>query len=204
MVFQNPDSTLNPAWSTRAILTRAVRKLGGAAAAPCAPRSTSSPPTCASSPVPPSEAQRPLRRSEAAHRHRARLCRRPHAGRLRRACLGPRRVGAGEHPQPARGAADQGAGLVRLHQPRPRGRALHLRPHRRDVPGGAHRGRRAEEVFNPPHHPYTEALLSSIPKLDFDEKRSASPCAARCRASVIRRRAAASTRAATASSATSA
>ena len=28
MVFQNPDSTLNPAWSTRAILTRAVRKLG--------------------------------------------------------------------------------------------------------------------------------------------------------------------------------
>jgi len=29
MVFQNPDSTLNPAWSTRQILTRAVRKLGG-------------------------------------------------------------------------------------------------------------------------------------------------------------------------------
>jgi peptide/nickel transport system ATP-binding protein len=26
----------------------------------------------------------------------------------------------------------------------------------------------ADEVFNPPHHPYTEALLSSIPKLDFD------------------------------------
>jgi peptide/nickel transport system ATP-binding protein len=28
----------------------------------------------------------------------------------------------------------------------------------------------AEEVFNPPHHPYTEALLSSIPKLDFDSR----------------------------------
>ena len=27
----------------------------------------------------------------------------------------------------------------------------------------------AEDVFNPPHHPYTEALLSSIPKLDFDD-----------------------------------
>jgi peptide/nickel transport system ATP-binding protein len=27
----------------------------------------------------------------------------------------------------------------------------------------------AEEVFNPPHHPYTEALLSSIPTLDFDD-----------------------------------
>ena len=29
----------------------------------------------------------------------------------------------------------------------------------------------AEQVFNPPHHPYTEALLSSIPKLDFDAER---------------------------------
>jgi peptide/nickel transport system ATP-binding protein len=28
----------------------------------------------------------------------------------------------------------------------------------------------AEEVFNPPHHPYTEALLSSIPTLDFDDR----------------------------------
>jgi peptide/nickel transport system ATP-binding protein len=28
----------------------------------------------------------------------------------------------------------------------------------------------ADEVFNPPHHPYTEALLSSIPKLDFDSR----------------------------------
>ena len=29
MVFQNPDSTLNPAWSTRSILNRAVHKLSG-------------------------------------------------------------------------------------------------------------------------------------------------------------------------------
>jgi len=29
----------------------------------------------------------------------------------------------------------------------------------------------ADAVFNPPHHPYTEALLSSIPKLDFDSPR---------------------------------
>ena len=35
----------------------------------------------------------------------------------------------------------------------------------------------AEEVFNPPHHPYTEALLSSIPKLDFDERAAAHPAA---------------------------
>jgi peptide/nickel transport system ATP-binding protein len=33
----------------------------------------------------------------------------------------------------------------------------------------------AEEVFNPPHHPYTEALLSSIPTLDFGERRERIP-----------------------------
>ena len=35
----------------------------------------------------------------------------------------------------------------------------------------------AEDVFNPPHHPYTEALLSSIPKLDFDTSQPAHPLA---------------------------
>jgi peptide/nickel transport system ATP-binding protein len=29
----------------------------------------------------------------------------------------------------------------------------------------------AAEVFSPPHHPYTEALLSSIPTLDFESPR---------------------------------
>jgi len=33
----------------------------------------------------------------------------------------------------------------------------------------------AEQVFNPPHHPYTEALLSSIPKLDFDSEQQRIP-----------------------------
>ena len=33
----------------------------------------------------------------------------------------------------------------------------------------------ADEVFNAPHHPYTEALLSSIPKLDFDTERQRIP-----------------------------
>ena len=35
----------------------------------------------------------------------------------------------------------------------------------------------AAEVFSPPHHPYTEALLSSIPKLDFDSRTAAHPAA---------------------------
>ena len=41
----------------------------------------------------------------------------------------------------------------------------------------------SEEVFVPPHHPYTEALLSAIPTLDFEQPQSAHSAArARCRA----------------------
>ena len=34
----------------------------------------------------------------------------------------------------------------------------------------------SEDVFNPPHHPYTEALLSSIPTLDFQQARQRIRC----------------------------
>ena len=30
-------------------------------------------------------------------------------------------------------------------------------------------------MFDPPHHPYTEALLSSIPRLDFEKQRDRIP-----------------------------
>ena len=33
----------------------------------------------------------------------------------------------------------------------------------------------AELVFNPPHHPYTEALVSAIPTLDFDHPQQRIP-----------------------------
>ena len=33
----------------------------------------------------------------------------------------------------------------------------------------------AAEVFSPPHHPYTEALLSSIPRIDFEKQRDRIP-----------------------------
>ena len=61
----------------------------------------------------------------------------------------------------------------------------------------------ADQVFNPPHHPYTEALLSAVPTLeDSDGERITSR--ARSRARPTRRPAACSTRAARGSSGTSA
>ena len=156
MVFQNPDSTLNPAWSTRQILTRAVRKLGGGKAGSVrakVDKLSARRARRAALPVP--AAHGALRRPEAAHRHRPRLRRRPAPGDLRRAGLRSRRLRPGEHPQPAGGAADQRAGVLRVHQPRPGGRALHLRPHRCHVSRRAHRGRggggRVQPAASPVH-----------------------------------------------------
>ncbi len=61
----------------------------------------------------------------------------------------------------------------------------------------------AEVVFDGPHHPYTEALLSAVPEVD-GTRASASASRATSRASPTRRPAASSTRAARASWATSA
>ena len=112
--------------------------------------------------VPVPAADRALRRPEAARRDRPRVRRRPAPGHLRRAGVGARRLRAGEHPQPARRAADQGAGLLRVHQPRSRRGALHLRSHRSHVPRGAHRGRRRGGGLQPAAPP----LHGGAPQLD--------------------------------------
>ena len=57
------------------------------------------------------------------------------ADRLRRARVGARRVGAGADPEPAEAASARLRPDVRLHRPRPRRRAPHLRQRRRHVPG---------------------------------------------------------------------
>ena len=86
-----------------------------------------------------------LRWAAAAHRHRARHRAQPEGARLRRAGLGARRVGAGAGRQPHGEAAGRARPRLRLHRPRPVGRAPHLRPGRGHVPrpdGRARRGGR--------------------------------------------------------------
>ena len=57
-----------------------------------------------------------------------------------------------------------------------------------------------DQIFSPPYHPYTEALLSAMPIPDPDGGRSAISCStARCPSRSTRRPAAPSTRAARAS-----
>ena len=177
MVFQNPDSTLNPAWSTRAILTRAVRKLGGArrgsvrakvdklsrrrargAALPAA----SSPPSsrAARSSASPSPAPSPATRRwwSATSPPRPSTCRcRPASSTCSSSCRPASRssyVFISHDLAVVRYISDR-IGVMYLAEL---------------IEVGS-----AEEVFNPPHHPYTEALLSSIPKLDFEHQRQRIP-----------------------------
>ena len=180
MVFQNPDSTFNPAWSTRAILRRAVRKLGGARGGSVRAKWTRCPRACAwsrassaaahwsfradrssasASPAPSPaiptlvSATNPLRRWTSQSRRASSTC----SSRCR-----PR------------------AWSLTCSSVRPRGRALHLGPYRLMYLAELIEVGAAERGLQPAHHPYTEALLSSIPKLDFDAERSASRCGAPC------------------------
>ena len=66
-----------------------------------------------------------------------------------------RRLRPGGDPQPARRAPGGAGRLLRLHQPRPRRRALHLRPDRGALPrpaAGARPGRRRVRRAAPPVH----------------------------------------------------
>jgi peptide/nickel transport system ATP-binding protein len=169
MVFQNPDSTLNPAWSTRAILTRAVRRLGGAKGGAVRGKVDS-----LSSSVrvePRFLLQRP---TELSGGQKQRIA-------IARAFAGDPTLVVCDEPASALDVSVQASILNLLVELQTKEKVsyvfishdLAVVRYISDRIGVMYLAELIEvgaagDVFNPPHHPYTEALLSSIPKLDFD------------------------------------
>ena len=174
MVFQNPDSTLNPAWSTRAILTRAVRKLGGGKAGSVRAKVDK---LSADVRVEPRFLlQRP---TELSGGQKQRIA-------IARAFAGDPTLVVCDEPASALDVSVQASILNLLVELQTKEQVsyvfishdLAVVRYISDRIGVMYLAElievgAADEVFNPPHHPYTEALLSSIPKLDFDSPQAA-------------------------------
>ena len=137
-----------------------------------------------------------LGRPQAATRYRARVRRRSAARRLRRADVGARRLRPGGDPQPARRAAGEGACLLPLHLPRPRRRAVRLRPDRRALPRPADGARDRPRSSSRGRTTPTPRRCSPPCRRSTAPSASASGSRATSRAQPIRPPAASSTRAA--------
>ena len=176
MVFQNPDSTLNPAWSTRQILTRAVRKLGGAKSGSVRAKVDK---LSADVRVEPRFLfQRP---TELSGGQKQRIA-------IARAFAGDPTLVICDEPASALDVSVQASILNLLVELQTKEQAsyvfishdLAVVRYISDRIGVMYLAELIEvgaaaEVFDPPHHPYTEALLSSIPRLDFDKQRERIP-----------------------------
>jgi len=172
MVFQNPDSTLNPAWSTRSILTRAVRKLGGGKAGSVRAKVDK---LSADVRVEPRFLfQRP---TELSGGQKQRIA-------IARAFAGDPTLVVCDEPASALDVSVQASILNLLVELQTKEQVsyvfishdLAVVRYISDRIGVMYLAELIEvgaaaEVFDPPHHPYTEALLSSIPKLDFGSTR---------------------------------
>ena len=113
MVFQNPDSTLNPSQSVGYAMGRALRRLKGLGAAACASRGRApSRRGEAARRVRPAQAAPALGRAEAACRHRPGPRRRSGDHPRRRAGLGARCLGPGGDHQSAVGIAARSWGTT--------------------------------------------------------------------------------------------
>ena len=176
MVFQNPDSTLNPAWSTRQILTRAVRKLGGAKAGSVRAKVDK---LSADVRVEPRFLfQRP---TELSGGQKQRIA-------IARAFAGDPHLVICDEPASALDVSVQASILNLLVELQTKEQAsyvfishdLAVVRYISDRIGVMYLAELIEvgaaaDVFSPPHHPYTEALLSSIPRLDFEKQRERIP-----------------------------
>ena len=157
MIFQDPISSLNPRRKVGDIVAEPLQHLEAGhrrRAAPGRRRDARGrrprPRGRRRPPAPPV-----LRRPVPAHLHRPVAGARPQAHHLRRAGVGPRRVGAGPDPQPARGHEGALRPHARVHRPRPGRGEEHQRPGRGDVPRQAVRGRQARRPLRqagPPLH----------------------------------------------------
>ena len=174
MVFQNPDSTLNPAWSTRAILTRAVRKLGSGGSVRAKVDKLSADVRV----EPRFLIQKPTDLSGGQKQRIA----------IARAFAGDPTLVVCDEPASALDVSVQASILNLLVELQTNEQVsyvfishdLAVVRYISDRIGVMYLAElievgSAEEVFNPPHHPYTEALLSSIPTLDFGERRERIP-----------------------------
>ncbi len=176
MVFQNPDSTLNPAWSTRQILTRAVRKLGGAKSGSVRAKVDK---LSADVRVEPRFLfQRP---TELSGGQKQRIA-------IARAFAGDPTLVVCDEPASALDVSVQASILNLLVELQTNEQTsyvfishdLAVVRYISDRIGVMYLAELIEvgaaaDVFDPPHHPYTEALLSSIPRLDFDKQRDRIP-----------------------------
>jgi hypothetical protein len=156
MIFQDPYESLNPrrtifdTVSEPLAVQRLVPQGARGGVAEILERVGLAPENFLHVPLP----ARALGRPASAHRHRAGAHDEPELRRRRRADLDARR----QHPHLDHGADDQarpGARrLLPVHHPRPRGRALHVRPNRRDVPREDRRDRADRGDARPnPHAP---------------------------------------------------
>jgi peptide/nickel transport system ATP-binding protein len=172
MVFQNPDSTLNPAWSTRGILGRAVKRLAGLRGSQQIARVDE---LARSVRV---EAQfLDAKPAELSGGQKQRIA-------IARAFAGHPALVLCDEPASALDVsvqanilnllaelqATQGVSYVFISHDLAVVRYLSDRIGVMYLAELMELGS-SEDVFNPPHHPYTEALLSAIPTLDFERPR---------------------------------